>query len=134
MKNVLLALVAISLLVFAGCAAPVDDHADDDHADDAAESAPADDGASEEAEEVAPTPTGDVTLGSAGFDPDTLAVSVGTTVTITVTEGKHQISVNGKKISDNVEANAQVDHTFDTAGTQRVFDVFSKKSLVVTVS
>lgn len=76
---------------------------------------------------------GDIVITSAGFDPAEKEVVVGTTLAIKSVEGKHKLTVDGKATPE-IEEGTAYDVTFDTAKTIRIFDLYTKKWLIVTVT
>jgi len=70
----------------------------------------------------------------AGFDPEELTVKKGTTVKwINTAPATKVITVDGKS-SGNLASGTTYEHTFDKAGTYKIFDLFGKKwgNVVVT--
>ena len=127
-------------LFVAGCA--VEEHVDDDDDDHAEEIV--DDAPVESSSEVAPAADaedavvavaeGEVSLTKSTFDPDTLTVSKGATITFVVIDGPHLLSDNGQRFSGRMDAGERVDFTFNEVGERKIFDALFKGVLMVTVT
>jgi plastocyanin len=142
MKKIILGLIVIMSLFVAGCA--VEEHVDDDdHAEEMVDDAPV---VSSSEDAVATTPAadaeeavvavaeGEVSLTKSTFDPDTLTVSKGATITFVLIDGPHLLSDNGERFSGRMNAGERVDYTFDEVGEHKVFDALLKATMLVTVT
>jgi len=117
----ILAILAIALMI--GCAAPPEAPP---------ETPPPEAPAEEVVEEVEAPPVGEITVTSAGFDPAELTVAVGTTLTITATEGNHKLTIGGK-LAPQIDEGTSYDVVLEEAGETRLFDLLTKKSAVITI-
>ena len=76
----------------------------------------------------------DINISDKGFDPDTLSIKAGQTVTFVVSQGKHKVTINGEALKDSISEGQQAEYTFGKAGTYKVFDIFTKRSATINVS
>jgi len=130
-------IVALLMIVFmVGCATTQPEEAPAAPEEPAEETPALPEEPAEAPAEEAETPTvveGDVIVTSAGFDPAEMTVPLGTMLTVVAGEGRHTLTVDGKS-TPPIEEGTGYDITFDTAKTVRIWDLSSKKWLIVTVT
>mgnify|MGYP004197060115 CR=1 FL=1 len=68
----------------------------------------------------------------AGYEPKELTVAKGTVLSFKSIQGKHKLTLNGKG-QDVIEEEGAIEYTADAVGDIRVFDIFTKKSMVIKV-
>lgn len=131
-------------LFVAGCASEdmMDDEQTGDMADSSSgstDSAPVDTPVTtpvDAVEDSAPVAVseGEVSLTRSTFDPDTLTVTNGATITFVAVDGPHLLADDGAKFTGRMNAGERADYTFEGVGEHKVFDALFKAVLIVTVT
>jgi plastocyanin len=118
-------LILLVILLLVGCAAetPAPEEG-------AAEEAAAEEAAAEEAaaEEAAAEAAAEVSVLADTFDPETVTIKVGGTVTWTNTDTKtHMVAGPKRLFSEKLVAGASYTHTFEEAGEYAILNVLAPK-------